>query len=102
MPAYSAMINGGNNHGKTHPELLEQGKAFYFDPSEFVISPRLTSATSVRQTVANNDPEAFAKAVLGPRYATVDPKTIHDIETSMFNEIKQGMVQSPKPVKKGK
>ena len=100
MPAYSAMINGGNAHGKAHPDLLTQGKAFMFDPCEFVISPRLTSATSVRKTVADNDPEGFAKAVLGPRYTTVDPKTIHDIETGMFNEIKQGMVQPPKPAKK--
>lgn len=99
MPAYSAMINGGNKHGETHQDLLSQGKAFLFNPSEFVVSPRLTSATNVRQTVANNNPEAFAKAILGPRYTQVDPKTIHDIETTMFDTVKQGMV---KPVKKGK
>ncbi len=102
MPSYSVMINNGNNHGKTHQELLSQGKAFLFEPSEFVVSPRLTSATSVRQTVTNNDPVAFAKAVLGPRYSKVDPKTIHDIETSMFSQVKQGMVKPEKLAKKAK
>ena len=102
MPAYSAMINNGNNHGQSHPEMLEQGKAFFFDPSEFVISPRLTSATSVRKTVADNDPIAFAKAILGPRYNEVSNETVHDIETNMFNDVKNGMIVPAKLLKKSK
>ena len=91
MPAYSAMITNGNNHGKTHPELLSQGKAFLFNPSDFVISARLTSATNVRKTVADNNPVEFAKAILGPNYNKTNKLMINDIETNMFNDVKNGM-----------
>jgi hypothetical protein len=102
MPAYSEMINKGNQHGREHPELLEQGRAFLFDPCEFVHSERLTSATSVRKTVADNDPQAFTKAILGPRYNEVSAELRDEIETNMFNDVRQGMTVPEKPVKKAR
>jgi hypothetical protein len=102
IEVYGNMIRNGNEHGRTHQDLLSQGKAFLFNPLDTAISERLTSATSVRKTVAENDPVAFAKAVLGPNYSKTDGSTIHDIETNMFSQVRQGMVKPEKLVKKTK
>jgi hypothetical protein len=101
MPLYSKMIYSGNKHGEEHSDLLKQGKAFFFDNLDTVISPRLTSATSIRKTVTDNNPVEFAKALLGPtNYSKTNKNLIKDIETNMFNQIKQGMSAEYKPVKK--
>jgi hypothetical protein len=102
MEVYGNMIRNGNKHGQDHLDLLQQGKAFSFNPLETAISPRLASATSVRKTVAENDPIAFAKAVLGPNYSKTDGSTVHEIETTMFNQVRQGMAKPEKPIRKTK
>ena len=89
MESYSQMIKSGNEHGRKNPNLLKMGKGFYFEPLEFDISARLTSATNSRAAATNNDPEAFARSILGPKIT--NPQLLKAVAKDMFPMVRKGM-----------
>ena len=89
MESYSQMIKSGNEHGRKNPEAVRMGKGFYFEPLEFDISARLTSATNSRAAATNNDPEAFARSILGPKIT--NPQLLKAVAKDMFPMVRKGM-----------
>ena len=89
MESYSQMIKSGNEHGRKNPDALRMGKGFYFEPLEFDISARLASATNSRNAVTNNDPEAFARSILGPKIT--NPQLLKAVAKDMFPMVRKGM-----------
>ena len=89
MESYAAMIKSGNAHGMKNPDAVKAGKGFIFEPLEFAVSARLASATNARAAVENNDPEAFARAILGPKIG--NPKLLAAVEKQLFQTVRQGM-----------
>ena len=89
MESYSAMIKSGNEHGRKNPDAVKAGKGFYFESLEFAISARLASATNSRAAVTNNDPEAFARSILGPKIT--DARLLKAVAKQMFPMVRKGM-----------
>ena len=89
MESYAAMIKSGNAHGIKNPDAVKAGKGFIFEPLEFAVSARLASATNARAAVENNDPEAFARSILGPRIG--NPELLAAVETQLFQSVRKGM-----------
>jgi 5'-nucleotidase len=89
MENYRKMILSGNEHGIKNPDAVKAGKGFVFNPVDFAISPRLASATNARASIANNDKEAFARSILGPKIT--NQQLLKKVETDLFNAVRQGM-----------
>lgn len=89
MESYSKMIQSGNEHGRKNPDAVKAGKGYYFTSIDFAISPRLASATNARATIKANDPEAFARAILGPKIT--DPRLLKAVETQLFPTVRKAM-----------
>lgn len=89
IESYSKMIKSGNEHGRTNPLLVKQGKGFFFSPLEFAASPRLTSATDARESVRRNDPETFTNVILGP--SAVNAQLRDAVQNKLFPLVKKSM-----------
>lgn len=89
MEEYAKMIKSGNNHGINDPQAVKSGRGFVFKPLDFAISARLASATNARTAVTNNDPEAFARSILGPKIG--NPKLLAAVEKQLFQTVRKGM-----------
>jgi len=87
MEAYSQMIKSGNAHGQKNPDSVKIGKGFIFNPLEFAISPRLTSATNARKNVTDGDPETFTRSILGPKAG--DPNLVKLVQHQLYPTLRK-------------
>lgn len=96
IASYGKVIRDGNDHGRRNPELLSQGRAFLFNPLEFIESERLATATTARSAASDGDSSAFAKAILGPHAEKTDQQLVSDIAHELYNSVRHGMALSSK------
>lgn len=89
IASYSKMMLGGVAHGKKNPDEVASGKGFVFSPMDFAVSDRLASATNARTAVTNNDPEAFARSILGPKIT--DNRLLNLVQKQLFATVRRGM-----------
>jgi len=88
MSSYGEMIKSGNAHGQANPNALKSGKGFIFNPLDFAISPRLASATNARRNVADGDPEAFVRSILGPK---INPQLAELVQNQLYPTLRKAM-----------
>ena len=88
MSSYGEMIKNSNAHGQANPNALKSGKGFIFNPLDFAISPRLASATNARRNVADGDPEAFVRSILGPK---INPQLAELVQNQLYPTLRKAM-----------
>lgn len=94
LESYSKVIRDGNHYGIKNKNLLSHGKAFVFDPLEFVKSERLATATAARTAASDGDSDRFVRAILGPYAEKTDQDLKSAIAHELYNSVRRGLALS--------